>query len=588
MIYCFRKQVAIEVKNLPADSDKWSMKAFLALALLASLPAHAEPVNYCLAIRGNGESVAAHWPAMARLVEENGLPEATAGGSSASISMFFLDSLAGNEKVKQIASEEKRRRAYGLLLKSIPEFVAEMARQDRLVDAFAFMGELRKKDSPTVERALQAFGAGQTFSSADMSRVFQKYAPLVNPDLAKGLSSSPDFFRGEARNAVKVFGQFDARTDKNLFVRPGLLDFKYFALIVGTVADFYAGNTDEATANALSAFTEECATASFRTAWEDLPAGSCRAKFTTVARNYLARGKFTNQALFTRAGQNLKSFPSTAVLKGNAAAQFRKMREAYYAGNRQEDYAGFSVKKEEELGFGYWGQPSALKAMQRELRSAASAGDEKAKRFTALNSGNWFEVLSTSPAEPGLASLQEIPINTSRELVMAALNRPLAERWDKLEYRQDMVSAGGWSDLHPTGVLRAAGCEHVVYLTRKDGDAIFGQQVFIRLTGSTKLLPFWENLSERNNEGWKVEGAAAASAWNQLYNLGNPESSFHRSLGQAEAVYCTDWNRFKPFNGEMDSMLKDAYRAPVFLRSGGDKRLQVNPAGQASEAPGCL
>ncbi|RZA02490.1 MAG: hypothetical protein EOP11_16690, partial [Proteobacteria bacterium] len=247
------------------------MKAFLILAAILSSSAHAEPLSYCLAIRGNGESVAAHWPAMGRMVEENGLPDATSGGSSASVSMFFLDSLAGNKSLKAIPDEPKRRKAYGLLLKSIPEFLAEMARHDRLVDAYGFVAELKKKDSATVERALRAFNA-ETFSSADVARIFQKFSPLVNSDLAKGLAQSPEFFRGEARNAVKVFGQFDARTDKNLFVRPGLLDFKYFALILGAVADFYAGNGDPSTVKALADFADACAEQSYQKEWAQLPA----------------------------------------------------------------------------------------------------------------------------------------------------------------------------------------------------------------------------------------------------------------------------------------------------------------------------
>lgn len=562
---------------------------FLTLALaFLSAPAFAAADNYCLAIRGNGENVAAHWPAIARLTEENGLPSATAGGSSASVSMFFLDGLAGNPALNGESDPVKRRKMQGLLLKSLPEFVTLMARHDRLIDVYSFMQELKDKDSGTVERALKSLAGNGGFSAGDVSRIFQKYAPLVNPEMVKGLAEKPDFFRAEARNAVKVFGQFNAKDDANLFVRPGLVDFRYFALIVGAVADFYAGNADAATNQALAGFAAGCAEESYRKPWHEISSG-CRSKFAEVAGAYLARGEFPNKALFQRAGQNLRSYPSTAVLKGGAVARFRKLREAYFQGDRKADYAGFTVDlAKDELGFAYWGKASELKNLERGLGEYARAGDEKAKRFTALGSGNWFEVLATSPAEPGLASMQEIPQNTSREQVLAGLARSLDTRWSSLSYRSDLISAGGWSDLHPTGILRAAGCEEVVYLTRKDGDAIFGQQVFIRLAGLTKQLSFWDKLGDHNNDGWKVDGEAGATAWNSLYNLANPESSFNRALKLADAVYCTDWNRFKVFHGEMEAMVKEAYAAPVFLRAGAAKRLQVNPEGRGNDFPGCV
>lgn len=559
----------------------------LSFVLLTAFTSHARAESdYCLAIRGNGENVAAHWPALGRLVEENGLPAATAGGSSASVSMFFLDSLAGNPALNGESDLAKRRKMQGLLLKSLPEFVTLMARHDRLPDVFSFMQEMKNKDSSAVERAVKALAGKGAFASGDVSRIFQKYAPLVNPEMVKGLTAKPEFFRAEALSAVKVFGQFNARDDRNLFVRPGLVDFKYFALILGAVADFYAGNADASSANGLAAFAASCAEESYRKPWHELSAG-CRGKFGEVVGNYLARGDFPNKALFTRAGHNLRSFPSTAVLKNAAAGRYRKLRETYFQGDAKADYAGFTVDfTKDELGFAYWGKAAELKKVERGIAAFASAGDEKAKRFTALGSANWFEVLATSPAEPGLASIQEIPVNTTRDQVLSALNRPMAERWDALTYSQEYVSAGGWSDLHPTGVLRAAGCEHVAYLTRKDGDAIFGQQVFIRLTGLTKVLAFWDKLGDRNNDGWKVDGEAAATPWNALYNLGNPTSSFNRSLKLADAVYCTDWNHFKVFGGEMDAMVKEAYGAPVFLNAGGLKALQVNPEARG-DFPGC-
>ena len=564
---------------------KASITAILSAALLSS-PALAAD-SYCLAIRGNGENVAAHWPALARLVEENGMPSATSGGSSATVSMFLLDSLAGNPALNAEKDEAKRRKMQAVLLKSLPEFVTEMAKHDKLLDVYGLMRELKDQNSTTVSRILGGLSKPGALSTGDMAKMFQKYAPLVNPDLVRGLGTNQPFFREEAKNAVKVFGQFDAK-EPNLFVRPGVVDFKYFSVILGSVADFYAGNTDAATAKELSDFANDCAESTYRKAWKDAPASDCQKRFQGIVRTYLSRGQFQHKALFQSAGTNVKSYPSTSVVKGEAARQLKSLNEAYAKGDASAAYGDFSVDyKKGELAFGYWGSDADLKKIDKGLETYRRQGDEKSKRFQAMGPGNWFEVLATSPAEPGLASAQAIPTGTTRAQVLAELKRPITERWQGLNYRKDEYSAGGWADLHPTGLLRASGCERVAYLTRKDGDAVFGQQIFIRLSGSKGDIPFWEKLGEKNNDGYKVDGTKAANTpWNKLYNLGNRDSSFNRALGLADAVYCTDWNRYKVFHGEMDAMVDEAYASPVFLRGNAPKTLQVNP-GKPGSYPGC-
>src|SRR5688500_14013677 len=96
----------------------------------ASLAASCE--NYCVGIRGNGEAAPAHWSALSRLVEENGMPKATAGGSSATVTMFFLDSMAGNPKLKAEQDSEKKRKMQALMLKSMPEFMAVLAKHSKV------------------------------------------------------------------------------------------------------------------------------------------------------------------------------------------------------------------------------------------------------------------------------------------------------------------------------------------------------------------------------------------------------------------------------------------------------------------------
>lgn len=524
--------------------------------------------DYCVAIRGNGQNVAAHWAGLARMVEDNGMPKRFAGGSSSTVTMFFMDSMNGNPFLKNEKDEQKKREMQALLIKSMPEFLATMANHDKISSAWELMAQLKDKNSDLSKKA-EAFFSGK-ISQEEFKNAFQKYAPLINPELLKGLATKPDFFRGEAKNAASVFGHFDAVGDKNMFLRPGIVDFKAFSLVLGQIADFYAGNTDPDTQAALQNYAESCAKKAVHKDWSENPE-ECKNQFKEIVNTYLSRGNFQNKALFEKIGQNTDAIPSTAVIKGNAVNKFKDLQTSYFNGDKSRDYSKFSVNFDTELSFGYWGNKSELEGIKSGLKPYQET-NLKSEKFAAIPGGNpnWFEVLATSPAEPGLASIQPFPKNTSREKVLAELQKPVMERWTGLEYRKGILSAGGWSDLHPVEVLKASGCEKVAYLTRKDGEAVFGQQVFIRLTGSQDKIPFWANIGEKNNSGWPVDGTPAADTpWNQLYNY-QPRSSFNQAIGLADVVYCTDWNRYEPLNGEMWQMTQQAYGedSAVFAKEG--------------------
>ncbi|RYZ63880.1 MAG: hypothetical protein EOP09_16915 [Proteobacteria bacterium] len=92
-------------------------------------------------------------------------------------------------------------------------------------------------------------------------------------------------------------------------------------------------------------------------------------------------------------------------------------------------------------------------------------------------------------------------------------------------------------------VLKAAGCDDVVYVTRKGGDAQFSQEIGKRV--------------------FRQEGVNWDVMWKKMYDLSNPMSSFSKSLSEATAVVCTDWDAFTLPDG-WDAMIKDGYQAPIY------------------------
>lgn len=530
-----------------------------ALTLIFTIPAQAQESDYCLAIRGNGENAAAHWGGLAKLVEQKGsLPSAMAGGSSATVTMFFVDSIAGNPVIANEKDPEKKKQMTALMLKSLPGFVQAMAKQDGLMGAYNFLGELAKNKSDTKAAAQKVLAGAGKLDPQDVQKAFAKYGPLVNPEMLQGLATNPNYFRKEAQKGLEVFGKFDAGTDEKLFFRPGLVDFKYFSVLLGTIADFYAGNTDDETKEAFTKYTSECAGQSMGKQWKDVPA-DCSDRFNKIVGRYLEKGEFQNKALFGQVGEHIPALPTTSLVSGPGLDNYKEKKAAYMKGEKR-DYDHFSVNFDEDVKFGYWGRAGDLAKAEKGLEGDRQAGDFKANKFKALGPANWFEVLAVSPAEPGLANFQPMPVNTSKEKVLAELQKPTLQRWSGLEYRDRVGSAGGWSDLAPTGVLKAMGCPQVGYLTRKGGDTVFGQQVAIKLAGDRDNIPWWLKIKEQNATGWPTEGTGAENtAWNRSSNMANLHSSLQNSLRKADFFYCTDWDNYGVFTGQFWPMVEEAY-----------------------------
>jgi hypothetical protein len=553
-----------------------------ALSTNSSTPA------YCAAIRGNGENVAAHWSAMARLVEELGMPQAMAGGSSATVTMFFTESIAQNGFVNSQSDLTVKHHMQGLMLKSLPVYIAIMAKTEGALDAFQFMKKLGAEDSK-LKQALTVLLEGGANSQEILAKL-KEYGPLFNPNMLNGLTVAPEFYRKEILSAVSVFGKFDAVGDTNLFFRPGVVDFKFFALLLGQIADTYAGlvNGNPDANNLLNDFLSTCSKSAYGKQWEDIDAG-CQQKFAAFVVTNLKTGNHGHLStrLFDRVGKTLLTLPTTSVVSGDSKKMFLD-KSALYAQGKDFKPEEFTVNFDKDLNYGYWGNLKTTERIRKNVK-ALFPHDLKSDKFMSLGPANWFEVLSTSPAEPGLANIQMMPTSTTRDLVGSESRQDFTKRWQGLTYRDDFVSSGGWSDLHPTLVLRAAGCENVVYVNRKDGDTVFGQQVFIRLTGTTKELPFWERIADHNKEGWDVSDDQAKLPWNRISNMGNRESSIRIAIDEADAVYCTDWNVYDVFKGEMLPMVREAYTSPVFVKDSSKSWLGVNPNStpRSTFVPGC-
>ena len=464
----------------------------------------------CVGIRGNGQLIFAHFGALARIIENYGLVDGMAGGSSASISMFLTESVEINPAIydcgdRWCSSREVGERA-ATLLKSLEGYVTALGDTD---EALAFrtlipiVEQVRSQGIDTLVETdpLAARDALLAILQSDDLKA------LVNPELVTLLQESPnpEWHARDIIDSISNAGSFSADSDM-IFIRPGVIDFSALAGMVGRMASFYAGYGPSDYYGTLD-FLDSCTKSG--QSWTDIADttsqdSTCGARFASLLTTYRSAWAASPPSR-TRAddpvGGYVPALVSTSVLTGGTAQSWRSARDDYRAARTHNFTPDFA-----DVKFGYWGHPYDMHVVGK---NSGKFTDDKTSRFLSLGSATWREALSYSPAEPGLARALEIDA--------------------------DLVSAGGWSDLHPTLVLRNLGCERVVYVTRKGEESGFAQ-------GVAGLL------------GMKDAQKDA------LYNL-DLDSSFDLSLREADATWCTDWNNMSAF--PTGPIVSDAYNAPL-------------------------
>jgi hypothetical protein len=529
---------------------KWPRLVF-GLTLVTCLTSQAAG-DYCLAIRGNGDAEPAHWGAMARTVEQLGLPNVGAGGSSATVSFFILDAIASNPLIKNQPLEVQKARA-SLLLKSLLGYFNEIQNTKAWNDLKTVYGMFQEaKLHNSLLEIGKLINLGNTEAAlSSLKTIIQlgiiNEEPVANLKyaLSKGLSALPraKFYYNELMETLRVFGKFDALHDDNLFFRSGLVSFTGAAHAFGKVAAFYAGlGTSPEQVKAYKDFMTTCEVGSIGKSWVEIMKSNptCQSLFATLFKSYINSQQPLPQLENQKIGGNITLYPTTSVLVGKAAAEFHEARKKYHDAMDPHFGKNFKISNPEEIRFGYWGNPDDLRRIQKNLNPA----DEKSRRFMPLGNATWQTVLSLSPAEPGLSNLKDFQIAGRSEI---------------------LVSAGGWSDLHPVLVLKAAGCDNVVYLTRTNGESIFAQGVAKRLMSLDRS---WNYLDPSNPETTKINDAGDSkdmtSLWSRLYNLGNPKSSVNVSISNASAVLCTNWNAFDA-KKDLVGIVEDSYHSSFWI-----------------------
>ena len=466
--------------------------------------------SLCLAIRGNGARITAHFGALARLLEHHGLVDGVAGGSSGSVSAFLLESIQQNPAVYACdggcTNREAGERA-AFLLKSIRGYAEVLLETD---EALAF-GEVGRLAAAIRERRVDELletDPAAAVAALEALLASPELRDLVNPELGALLAASPDpaHHAGDVVDSVSAGLSFTA-TDATIFVRPGVVRFPGFVERLGRVGSFYAGY-GLAEPGALADLLDACAPAARGRTWAEAAAAPYGATTCGDAFRELVAGWRDDRAqapgrsrLDDPVGGTLPALVTTGVLEGAAVDAWRAARADYQAARQVALPVAW-----DDVGVGYFGDAGDL---ERVLAAGAARTDARSRKRRALGAATWRTALETSPAEPGLSR--------------------------GVELADGRVSVGGWSDLAPVLVLEDLGCDQVVYVTREGGAGSFE-------TGISRLL-----------------GLADADA-PALFALDEPSSSAHQALAAAGGVWCSDWDA--PPVADLDAMTSIGYDAP--------------------------
>lgn len=525
----------------------------------------------CAAIRGNGTRIFAHFASMARVLETYGPINATAGGSSGSITQFLYESIYMNPAIRRCrgvansCSEQETGARAALLMKSLVGYLDVIKNTDEAL-ALAYLIPIEEQLRHLDFKGLQDTNLAllhKSITSLFQSQELSKFKDAINPEVP-GLfknAKNPYYGAKEALKSVKqAVGDLNA-TSNTIFFRPGLLNWPFVAQRLGRIGSFYASYAP-ADPDGMAVFLDNCTEPSWKNSeagaanpgllWPSIAAftppdgQSCGEQFRTLVQSFRSQLEKNEANYPSRIADPVAAFlpmlVSDSVITGaESMKKYAESRQQYLNNAYTNDHIDFAIDFN-SVRFGYWGRPEDL-----ETAGSDPLGfkDAKSAKFLALGQPSWSEVLRLSPAEPGLANFQKMA--------------------------DDQLSAGGWSDLEPVSVLKSIGCEHVVYISRQGNESSFAIGVAHHL-GMT---------AEQEKALYDLESSIPDSS----QGVG---SSFALALREASAVWCTNWNAIG--GTDIAGLQKNAYfgavlavHNPSFLPSG---EAYKNPE-DASPRRGC-
>ena len=487
----------------------------------------------CVGIRGNGPRLFAHFPALARIVEALGPIHGAAGGSSASMTTFILESIESNPYVLHCGegmccTDVEQRARVSFLLKSV-----QALREDIINPSLRLIPVITQVLAAKIPSRLQHGDEVQALDDL-IAILLNAEDGVVNPAAIEILQTSPNPFFHAADILGATFGaasdDFTVNDDPFIFVREYLPNFLGAAEGVDIAASFYAGFAPVDSAR-MRNLLDACAVPSLGLEWvsgidqlmltvpviSDVGARStvrrtCGEEFMVIFTDFEEQRASANfpSRLDDKVGSKIQTMITTSVLRGNGATLWKQAVSDYETVNLP---INLKTIFDEDVRLGYFGDKKSLGSVRDQLPYLFD--DVKSRLYLEIGEATWRDVLLRSPAEPTVS--RGVEINNSNS--------------------GNLISVGGWVDPVPAQVLRSMGCDRVVLVNRPDGTGTFPLELAGELGISQEMI-------------------------DDLYDLTDPSSSWTTALFAADATICADWD--VPEGSDVEALAQTGYNG-VFL-----------------------
>ena len=502
-------------------------------------------LNLCVGIRGNGNWIYSHFPSLARIVEEIGTIDAAAGGSSASVTTYILESIQSNP---MIASDElcdmERRARTSFLLKSV-EAIDDYLNianpfTDKGEDAIKWMAE-----SKILERLMEGGDVAKDAIEEVVTYLGDVLISIANPeffDMVKQLAYDPDLQAKVVADVLNsLLNPLDTVDSPAFFIRPLPLSMAAASPIHDTVGSFYAGY-EPADDNLYEYMLDQCSSAGLGLAWKEANETladngmKCGELFQELVEDFIDKRNVVGSELLypSRIDETLgtdtqSSIIAVAVIRDQGITVYDEAKKDYFEGNNLLNLTwdmNFN-----DIHYGYWGSEDTLDQAEEGIKLF---DDLKSQKADFIGQTTWRDILIRSPGEPGLSNGIEGTDDNG----------------------QSYVSIGGWPDLTPTQILKASGCNNVVLVSRHVGSGDFQNTVETQLGATEKQLLQLNDLD------------SASSSWSKSLSLSSGSlcaDYIDESDGKVDKVDLTDISWMGPFVTHDDCLTDLVKDAPDML-----------------------
>ncbi len=460
----------------------------------------------CIAIRGNGARLFAHFGALGRYHEYYPPAQAIAGGSSGSITSFLYESMMLNPLLSQCdgkeCTPEEARLRLSFMLKSLPVYGTAFYDSNEIKAlryVFDLYTNIKSKTFDRQEfRNLVTAAPDQAWDRLEAILSAAELRELVSGEVFKLLRESENkiFHLKEIQKALESFGKFQA-TDASIFLFPSFFNWDVFAQRIGRIGNFYAGYGLYYPKETMEEILRTCSKPMLGRSPDELSqipfsqGVSCQDRLVEVISAYrsrLAKDKVGPFRIDEIPGKKTTVLISTAVLKEGAEKNFREAYAQYVKGvapDWKPDFAGVKV--------GYFTRAAEAQKLAQDPEAFTG---KRLNRLVPLLNRPWREALRSSPAEPSLSGAQILS--------------------------DGAISVGGWIDLNPVLALNSLGCRNTMLLTRPVINATQG---------------FAPDIARRL-------GASEDDVGDIFSKDGDRQalSVFSRSIDAAKAIWCARWD----------------------------------------------